>query len=123
QSGMLYAGSRPDSAQRVNRGGSWNNKPRRVRSANRNRNTPDNRNNNLGFRLASAPARSGTVLAKAETGVTRVIISQLPGFAWMRVPNSLVRMIAPGAGSNSERSRCISITAWMNAVLTNKHPL
>ncbi|MGH8532696.1 MAG: hypothetical protein ACREV1_08230 [Gammaproteobacteria bacterium] len=34
------------------RGGSWNNKPRNVRSANRN--TPDNRNNNLGFRLAAS---------------------------------------------------------------------
>ncbi len=29
-----------------------NNKPRNVRSANRNRNNPDNRNNNIGFRLA-----------------------------------------------------------------------
>ncbi len=38
------------------RGGSWNNKPDRVRSANRNRNNPDNRNNNIGFRLASIPA-------------------------------------------------------------------
>jgi hypothetical protein len=36
----------------VIRGGSWNNKPENLRSANRNRNTPDNRNNNLGFRLA-----------------------------------------------------------------------
>ncbi|HUW33692.1 MAG TPA: hypothetical protein VM223_18950 [Planctomycetota bacterium] len=34
------------------RGGSWNNNPRNCRSANRNRNTPDNRNNNNGFRLA-----------------------------------------------------------------------
>ena len=39
---------------RVVRGGSWNNNGRNVRSANRNRNTPDNRNNNLGFRLALA---------------------------------------------------------------------
>ncbi|MCB1852095.1 MAG: SUMF1/EgtB/PvdO family nonheme iron enzyme [Gammaproteobacteria bacterium] len=37
------------------RGGSWNNEPQNVRSANRNRNTPDNRNNNIGFRLASPP--------------------------------------------------------------------
>jgi formylglycine-generating enzyme required for sulfatase activity len=37
----------------VNRGGSWNNNPRNGRVANRNRNTPDNRNNNLGLRLAS----------------------------------------------------------------------
>ncbi|MBU4184729.1 MAG: hypothetical protein KKC23_00735 [Proteobacteria bacterium] len=37
----------------MNRGGSWNNNARNCRSANRNNNTPDNRNNNLGFRLAS----------------------------------------------------------------------
>ncbi|MEA3413653.1 MAG: SUMF1/EgtB/PvdO family nonheme iron enzyme [Pseudomonadota bacterium] len=34
------------------RGGSWNNKPGNVRSANRNNREPTNRNNNLGFRLA-----------------------------------------------------------------------
>ena len=38
------------------RGGAWNNKPRNVRSANRNNNTPDNRNNNIGLRLSSPPA-------------------------------------------------------------------
>ncbi|QEP42378.1 hypothetical protein D5085_04035 [Ectothiorhodospiraceae bacterium BW-2] len=42
---------------RANRGGSWNNKPARVRAANRNRNNPDNRNNNLGFRLVLPPSR------------------------------------------------------------------
>jgi len=36
----------------VNRGGSWNNNPHNCRAANRNRNTPTNRNNNVGFRLA-----------------------------------------------------------------------
>jgi len=39
----------------VLRGGSWNNNPRNVRAANRNRNTTDNRNNNNGFRVASTP--------------------------------------------------------------------
>jgi hypothetical protein len=38
---------------KVLRGGSWNNKANNVRSANRNRNNPDNRNNNRGFRCAS----------------------------------------------------------------------
>ncbi|MEB3233019.1 MAG: SUMF1/EgtB/PvdO family nonheme iron enzyme [Leptolyngbyaceae bacterium] len=39
------------------RGGSWNNNPRNCRSANRNRNNVDNRNNNLGFRLVcSSPS-------------------------------------------------------------------
>ena len=40
----------------MNRGGGWNNNPARVRSANRNRNTPTNRNNNVGFRLAESAA-------------------------------------------------------------------
>ena len=52
---MISAGDRSKrDAARVVRGGSWNNNGRNVRSANRNRNTPDNRNNNLGFRLALA---------------------------------------------------------------------
>lgn len=33
------------------RGGSWNNQPTNGRSGNRNRNTPHNRNNNIGFRV------------------------------------------------------------------------
>jgi retron-type reverse transcriptase len=39
--------------RRVVRGGSWNNNPQNLRAANRNRNTTDNRNNNLGFRVGS----------------------------------------------------------------------
>ncbi|MDR1086572.1 MAG: SUMF1/EgtB/PvdO family nonheme iron enzyme [Deltaproteobacteria bacterium] len=39
-------------SNRVNRGGSWNNSARNSRSANRNNNTPANRNDNCGFRLA-----------------------------------------------------------------------
>jgi len=34
------------------RGGSWNNNARNCRVSNRNRNEPDNRNHNYGFRLA-----------------------------------------------------------------------
>ena len=44
-------------ANRVLRGGSWNNNGRNVRSANSNRNAPDYRNQNIGFRLALAHAR------------------------------------------------------------------
>ena len=33
------------------RGGSWNNNQDNARAAYRNNNTPDNRNNNLGFRV------------------------------------------------------------------------
>lgn len=35
------------------RGGSWNNNRRNARCANRNRNIPDNFNNNVGFRVVS----------------------------------------------------------------------
>jgi formylglycine-generating enzyme required for sulfatase activity len=42
---------------RVIRGGSWNSYARNVRAAYRNRNRPDIRNDNLGFRLARAQAR------------------------------------------------------------------
>jgi formylglycine-generating enzyme required for sulfatase activity len=44
---------------RVKRGGSWNNDARNVRSANRNRNRPDNTSNNLGFRACLAPQPEG----------------------------------------------------------------
>lgn len=37
--------------RRVLRGGSFNNNARNVRCANRNRNNPDNRNDNIGFRV------------------------------------------------------------------------
>ncbi|MEA2060752.1 MAG: SUMF1/EgtB/PvdO family nonheme iron enzyme [Thermodesulfobacteriota bacterium] len=49
-----------EGSNRVIRGGSWNNNVRNCRSANRNRNTPDNRNNNNGFRLACSPAHQVT---------------------------------------------------------------
>lgn len=48
-------GARVECARnRVNRGGSWNNVAANARSANRNRNRPGNRNNNLGCRPSKA---------------------------------------------------------------------
>ncbi|MDR1866616.1 MAG: SUMF1/EgtB/PvdO family nonheme iron enzyme [Bacteroidales bacterium] len=41
-----------ESSNRVNRGGSWNNNAANCRVSYRNNNTPGNRNNNIGFRLA-----------------------------------------------------------------------
>jgi len=38
----------------VLRGGSWNNNQNNARCAYRNRNNPDNRNNNVGFRVAAS---------------------------------------------------------------------
>lgn len=37
------------------RGGSWNNNPDNVRASVRNSNHPDNRNNNIGFRVFCSP--------------------------------------------------------------------
>ena len=47
------------------RGGSWNNDTNNVRAANRNRNTPDNRNDNVGFRCARSlsPGQNSAGLA------------------------------------------------------------
>lgn len=71
------------------------NNPRRVRSANRNRNTPDNRNDNQGFRLARPPAGPGTGAATAAPGVARVTMRPGPGLAGKGAPNST-------AGSRTE---------------------
>ena len=46
---------------RVLRGGSWINDGRHCRAANRNGNDPANRNQNIGFRPALAPAGSALV--------------------------------------------------------------
>ena len=45
--------------KRVLRGGSWNNNGQNCRSAIRNRNDADNRNDNIGFRLSLAQHRIG----------------------------------------------------------------
>jgi hypothetical protein len=42
---------RPDLERRVLRGGAWNNNQDNARASNRNDNDPDNRNNNIGFRV------------------------------------------------------------------------
>ena len=51
--------------RRVVRGGSWNNNPDNLRSANRNRNNTDNRNNNLGFRVARTLAAGADAITVA----------------------------------------------------------
>lgn len=55
-----------DSSNRVNRGGSWNNTAQNVRGANRNNTWPDNRNTNLGFRVASTGAHPLTLLRERQ---------------------------------------------------------
>ena len=79
------------SPNRVIRGGSWNNTADNTRASNRNRNTPENRNNNLGFRVARAqPSR----VDSRRTGPTA-----LPSRRPLRRANR--RSWPPGAGSRT----------------------
>jgi hypothetical protein len=61
-------------SNRVIRGGSWNSNARNVHAANRNANAPDNRNDDLGFRLAreqewaGRPAPDPTCAASGLSG-------------------------------------------------------
>lgn len=75
------------SRNRVNRGGSWNHLPRNLRSANRNRNEPDNRNNNLGFRLARTPLTSQS---RRVHGRDRVSTKGVDGRPWRALAGAAV---------------------------------
>ena len=56
---------------RVVRGGSWNNNSRNARSAIRNRNAPDNRNNNIGFRVVSLRQHSTKAVRRFLARIVR----------------------------------------------------
>lgn len=53
------SGAARTGSNRVIQGGSWNSNSRNVRAANCNENLPENRNENLGFRLAREQERVG----------------------------------------------------------------
>ncbi|MBY0458544.1 MAG: SUMF1/EgtB/PvdO family nonheme iron enzyme [Gemmataceae bacterium] len=67
--------------RRVLRGGSWNNNARNCRAANRNNNAPDDRNNNIGFRVClplhfpRPDRRAARVPDGSRTGRPRVVKS------------------------------------------------
>jgi formylglycine-generating enzyme required for sulfatase activity len=54
ESGMLPPDQATREQPRVVRGGSWNNNHENARAGFRNRNNPDNRNTNIGFRCVLA---------------------------------------------------------------------
>ena len=70
--GCVHQGSGPRDGQRAIRRGSWYNKPENMRGTNRN--NADNRNNNIGFRLAqstrtaSSRSRNRPVYGQAGRG-------------------------------------------------------
>ena len=57
--GLMWENGRNATANRVMRGGSWNNHARNVRAACRNNIHPENRNDNVGFRCVRAQPRPG----------------------------------------------------------------
>ena len=75
-------------ALRVLRGGSWNNNPNNLRASYRNRNTPDNRNNNNGFRPVRTlhQARSARCESRGRVGESPVLPPRAPKS--FGVPNS-----------------------------------
>ncbi|MGC9950644.1 MAG: SUMF1/EgtB/PvdO family nonheme iron enzyme [Bryobacteraceae bacterium] len=71
---------------RVLRGGSFNNDTRNLRAANGNRNAPDNRNNNIGFRCVrdverwrASAAAAGAAVVTAAAGVRTPLPDRAPG--------------------------------------------
>ena len=56
-------------SNRVIRGGSYENDAGNLRSANRNNNSPDNRNDNIGFRLAKVAHRPPAAVTRQGTVV------------------------------------------------------
>lgn len=61
-------GNRRKGSNRVLRGGSWNNTPANARVANRDNWDPANRNNNVGFRLASTGKSPRSLFFYGKTG-------------------------------------------------------
>ena len=78
-SGNVWSGARPNGANRVLRGGSWNNdNTDNFRCAYRNNNHPDNRNNNNGFRVSSTIHCRSLVLHGASKRAETVQVESRP---------------------------------------------
>ena len=100
--GRTGPGAWPAPERRVLRGGSWNNKPQNLRSANRNRNTAGNRNNNAGFRVASTaqPPESSRPRARgACTGRPGPVMTSA-----LRLCRSVRCRAAPALGPRGRRA-------------------
>ncbi len=77
---MIADGSEKIGVSRVLRGGAYWNEARNLRSANRNRNEPENRNDDIGVRCVRGPRRqhaaSLQVACRTRQGRTRGPISR-----------------------------------------------
>ncbi|MEN8167002.1 MAG: SUMF1/EgtB/PvdO family nonheme iron enzyme [Pseudomonadota bacterium] len=97
-SGVAGTGSKH---RRVLRGGSFNNNPRNVRCAYRNNNDPDNRNNNIGFRVVVSTlfCSSGMAWRRNDAFGTRRMAEPVPG----RVP------LNPGRANSNQPAPWTSV--------------
>ncbi len=88
-------------ARRVLRGGAFNNNSRNVRCAYRNNNDPDNRNNNIGFRVVVSTLFYNSRMAwrRNDATGTRRMAEPVPG----RVP------LIPGRANSNQPTPWISV--------------
>ena len=88
-------------SSRVLRGGSWNNNENNLQSDNPNTNTPNNENNNIGFRISSPGIRkdpiSGQTRRGAESPRRPRRTQDYPSFPRGRLPGQ-ANKIPPGRG-------------------------
>ncbi len=87
-------GERPEATNRVIRRRQLGNDARNCRAANRNRNEPENRNDNLGFRVAAAPCARGGCPAGRNRPLSR------PALVWAKFKPGPSR-----AGSKTSNAR------------------
>jgi hypothetical protein len=71
----------------VNRGGSFNNAASNARSANRNNNTPENRDNNLGLRPSKATHRPIAPALPPRCTSCCPVLRPVPSALWRLRPN------------------------------------
>jgi hypothetical protein len=83
----MWLWGHPVPARRVVRGGSWNNTTENCRASYRNRNDPDNRNNNLGLRLVRrlGPHPQARWRKCASITVGTPSVGVLNGAGWSRL--------------------------------------
>ena len=96
--------------ERVLRGGSWNNKPRNLRAANRNRNTTGKRNNNNGFRIART-LEGGSRGPHGDTGRA----NERPGTVMMKNGPAFLLLRISGGGTPAAPVCKLSIIGWPHA--------
>jgi hypothetical protein len=94
--------------RKVLRGGSWNNNANNVRTSNRNRNNPTNRNNNVGFRCANTSMRVAEMPQWQTATVARAI-------GWQRLGKGNlfqkgVQVLFPVVGVIPNNQICLGLT-------------